>query len=463
MENNTNPAPTTPPESTPPLESPTPAASSVQPTPATPPKKSKKRLLLIGILVILLLAAVAVGVWSYLNKNNTQTPQPAPVVSEAHETSHFIDMYYTNKTVIAIDAEGKKQELFKLDKEGLQPLKVIERESKPWLIYATGTKVSNTDNSFSDYKTIEMTNGTKTQVVTTFTNTNRASEVLNGVSPDGTKLAYYHIDADAISNPRIYTLDLKENSVPSAVLDPAKPDKHEVTVAGWSPDNNKIYLQQLSCRQCDGPKLPIIYSLDVAAKTATKVYTASLTGDVLAGAVTVLSSGKQAVVVASTNNYQGPSYQEVLNAKSEVYLVDLEKGAGEVLFKKTKPTDASIALLGRNPDTSALYFGVTMAEQVAGGEAVKTKFDRLVQYEIAKKSSTELTLSLSMLQKEGGSVVSANANGEHVMINTSSYTNDSSNYALQLLHLSKNENEVMPLINASTNGIVSLGFYKNMK
>jgi hypothetical protein len=245
------------PESTPP--------ATPQQVNGTEPKNPKpKSKLLVILLVVLLLVGGAAAYYFYTSEDTTST-------TDNQQTANT-ELAPVNPSVFS--QNGDKVEY--VDESGalanyitLEPNQYfIEAFSQDGGVTATYYESETAENGGSYYTEYGLLkDGIKLKTIQLPENVNVFSNLV--LSPDKkTFVVEVGDESDFMAN--LTSVNIQDGTT-QIVYEPETQTEGLRAVVGWL-DNENVLLQQQTCRQCDGPRLPVLYKLNITSKQMTPFF-----------------------------------------------------------------------------------------------------------------------------------------------------------------------------------------------
>jgi len=241
----------------------------IQPISSPEPIKTKSKIrILLVLLIAILLIAGAITAWVFFGRSTES--DPASVEQQSTETQ-VVDTFkpevfvQNDRKIQFIGQDGNLQD-FALLEENERLEEVIENNGEIKAMYTTSFKKENGEIALGDYG--EITSSGKNKILTFPSNSDYYYSYPK-LSPDKKSIIIETSDiAGFMVNLTRFDVATGDSEV---VYEPTTPELGLRQVVGWV-DNNTVYLQKQTCRQCDGPSLAVLSKLSFATKSETAFF-----------------------------------------------------------------------------------------------------------------------------------------------------------------------------------------------
>jgi hypothetical protein len=424
-----------------------------QPEPSVVPKSNKKplakRLFNVKRLTrgFAFLAVVLIGLagWSYYASKQNKTAQLndseknttlAPVPSKDRLAS------YENGVLVAYDLAGNRTKLFSIA-DDLVPIRVVTDGAKHTLFYMGYDKNPNLNGV---PKSIVKTDGTQSQTLATIA----GGYAKAAVNADGTKVAYSVSPSAGITSLHVIT-DSKDRTLST---DTSKlSGKGPLEVVGWTIDG-QIVTQQLTCMNCDGPRLAVAQLIDPTSGKISKTYTLSLTAD---GQISVSNDGKIIVIVAQNAPKSGGTDATLSASSQAAAWIDVASGKQTTVYNKVEPLDTNITLLGWSANNDALYMSITGLDPLSKDAATPIQIFKRLGKLTNDGKVTSINLTVDKLTGSSATISAAiDVNFRLFFVVGNRDSGGATISTMYMLPLTGGENKITTLITDSTKPLVPL-------
>lgn len=238
--------------------------STTAPEPATPivgkSGGGKKKPLTILLIVLLLAAAGAAAYFLYFNKSDDSTQS----TENTEETSQFVpSIFVQNGTKVQYLDENQDLQDFGTLEEDDYIIEAANTDNGTVVRFANSNDETGELNSYG-----ELTSEGRKQLVEFPDDVYSFPEIV--ISPDGSHVAA-EINNDGIEVQEYATFSTQDGSKKNSYAVTASESGKAPIMVDW-PEADKILLQEVSCRNCDGPRLPVLQQLKISTGEFSEFY-----------------------------------------------------------------------------------------------------------------------------------------------------------------------------------------------
>lgn len=428
----------------------------------TSKSRSKKTKMYMVVAAILLLVGGVVGAFVVNEDESSDEPQTQVVrqnTEQENEVSVFKPEYFVlvDSKLHYIDQNKELQDYAQLQ-ENEQAIEILRVKDVTTVRYITRKEKDNGSYVLASYG--EITEDGKTELLRFEDEFDRfwSTPLL---SPDRRSLVLER------SNENGFMKDLVKVNVADGsqeiVFTPTESDPQEgfLSLVGWK-DNTSALLQRQTCRQCDGPRLPILNVLNVETSEMSELFDARENEQGL-GYGNFYSAANQTKWFVKGGDFG--RIWEYNDQYTPDYLFEINTENGD-LRRVTERNEATVSLVGFSDDANTVYYAVQEAVPTTSDDPIGFRYydneqkiqnpepeyrkwltTKLLAINIVDGSEKEISIETRHI-REGTYIESMHEDLDGLLILTRNYDSESqvSDYALLHLPLDASEDSQLTTI-----------------